>query len=84
MIMLMTSFVYCDVTFHLAIFVFEAIPSMDFWILIVSYLPGVDEDRLAFGGLDLLSLDFSHGHIVFVWRMGTWLWIDERQRNPPE
>jgi hypothetical protein len=58
--MLMTSFVDCDVTFHLAIFVLVAISPMDFWIFIVSYLPSVDKDRLAFGGLDLLSLDFGH------------------------
>ena len=80
----MTSFVDCDVTFHLAIFVLVAIPSMDFRILVISYLPGADKDRLAFGGLDLLSLDFGHGHIVLVWRMATWPWIDERQWNPPE
>jgi hypothetical protein len=82
--MLMSSFVDRDVTFHLAIFVLIAIAPMDFWILIVSYLPSVDKDRIAFGGLDLLSLDFGHGHIVLVWRMATWPWIDERQWNPPK
>jgi hypothetical protein len=77
MIILMTSFVDCDVTFHLAIFVLIAIPSMDFWILVVPYLPSVDKDRLAFGGLDLFSLDFGHGHALLCRRLATRSRINE-------
>lgn len=73
----MPSFMDRDVTFHLAIFVLIAISPMDFWILVVSYLPSVDKDRLPFGGLDLFSLDFGHGHALLGRRMTTRPWIDE-------